>query len=77
MAGILARMIPAGYQDIVKPIQKDGLQLGGGSLAGGIGVETLLILAVLFVGVVFGVVLITQGQRRIPTAARGNTCRCG
>jgi preprotein translocase subunit SecY len=67
MAGILARMIPAGYSDIWVPIKKDGLQLGGGSLAGGIGVETLLILAVLFVGVVFGVVLITQGQRRIPT----------
>ena len=29
--------------------------------------ETLLVLAVLFVGVVVGVVLITQGQRRIPT----------
>jgi preprotein translocase subunit SecY len=39
--------------------------LGGGR--GTIGVETLLVLAVLFVGVVFGVVLITQGQRRIPT----------
>ena len=31
------------------------------------GVETLLVLAVLFVAVVLGVVLITQGQRRIPT----------
>ncbi len=66
MAGILARMIPAGYEDIVQPIQKHGLDLGGG-VGGGIGVETLLVLAVLFVAVVFGVVLITQGQRRIPT----------
>ena len=39
----------------------------GGGVGGGIGVETLLVLAVLFVAVVFGVVLITQGQRRIPT----------
>ena len=39
--------------------------MGGGR--GTIGVETLLILAVLFVSVVVGVVLITQGQRRIPT----------
>jgi preprotein translocase subunit SecY len=65
MAGILARMIPAGYEDIIKPIQQNGLELG--AVSGGIGVETLLVLAVLFVAVVFGVVLITQGQRRIPT----------
>jgi preprotein translocase subunit SecY len=67
MAGILARMLPAGYQDLYIPIQDKGLELGGGAIAGGVGVETLLVLAVLFVGVVFGVVLITQGQRRIPT----------
>jgi preprotein translocase subunit SecY len=67
MAGILARMLPAGYTDIIKPIMDTGLELGGGASGGGIGVETLLVLAVLFVGVVFGVVLITQGQRRIPT----------
>ena len=67
MAGILARMLPAGYQDLYKPIEQNGLELGGGAIAGGVGVETLLVLVVLFVGVVFGVVLITQGQRRIPT----------
>jgi preprotein translocase subunit SecY len=66
MAGILARMLPAGYQDLYLPIEQNGLELGGGAVAG-VGVETLLVLAVLFVGVVFGVVLITQGQRRIPT----------
>ncbi|QDU60179.1 Protein translocase subunit SecY [Planctomycetes bacterium Pan216] len=33
----------------------------------GIGVEKLILLAILFVFVVVGVVLITQGQRRIPT----------
>jgi preprotein translocase subunit SecY len=68
MAGILARMIPAGYQDLYVPIQNQGaLELGAGATPGGVGVETLLVLAALFIGVVFGVVLITQGQRRIPT----------
>ncbi len=68
MAGILARMLPAGYSDIVKPIvQQGGLELGSAGRGGGVGVETLLVLAVLFVSVVAGVVLITQGQRRIPT----------
>ena len=38
-----------------------------GLSAGDIGVETLIVLAVLFVAVVFGVVFITLGQRRIPT----------
>ena len=42
------------------------LQLVGIS-RGKIGVETLIVLAVLFVAVVFGVVFITLGQRRIPT----------
>ncbi len=65
MAGILARMLPAGWEDLIKPIRQTGLELGG--TRGQVGVETLLVLAVLFVGVVFGVVLITQGQRRIPT----------
>ena len=65
MAGILARMLPAGYEDLIKPIRQTGLELGGAR--GQVGVETMLVLAVLFVGVVFGVVLITQGQRRIPT----------
>ena len=67
MAGILARMVPVGYKDIYKRIQEQGLELGGGSNAGGIGVETLLVLAVVFVAVVVGIVWITRGQRRIPT----------
>jgi len=67
MAGILARMLPAGYEGLIKPIIKQGgLELGSGP-GGQLGVETILVLAVLFVSVVFGVVLITQGQRRIPT----------
>jgi preprotein translocase subunit SecY len=65
MAGILARMLPEGYNDIVVPLKETGLTLAG--VRGQMGVETLLVLAVLFVTVVFGVVLITQGQRRIPT----------
>ena len=66
MAGILARMPYALYEEILIPmIQQGGIELGGGR--GQVGVETLLVLAVLFVGVVFGVVFITQGQRRIPT----------
>jgi preprotein translocase subunit SecY len=64
MAGILARMPSAGW-DLLKPLANRGLELGGGQ--GEIGVETLLVLAALFVGVIFGVVFITQGQRRIPT----------
>jgi preprotein translocase subunit SecY len=41
---------------------KEGVKLGGER-----GIETLLILAVLFVAVIWGVIFITQGQRRIPT----------
>ncbi|MEN6558952.1 MAG: preprotein translocase subunit SecY [Thermoguttaceae bacterium] len=66
MAGILARMLPVGYKDLLKPVYESGLELGGGG-RGSVGVETLLVLAVLFIAVVAGVVLITQGQRRIPT----------
>ncbi|MCE5268118.1 MAG: preprotein translocase subunit SecY, partial [Planctomycetaceae bacterium] len=65
MAGILARMPGASWNDLIEPLSKTGIQLGGAP--GQVGVETLLILAILFVGIVVGVVLITQGQRRIPT----------
>lgn len=65
MAGILARMPAAGYRLIEPMIKAGGIELGGGP--GHVGVETILVLAVLFVGVVAGVVFITQGQRRIPT----------
>jgi len=61
MAGILARMPSAGWQ----LLKQTELELTG--TRGAYGVETLLVLAVLFVAVVFGVVFITQGQRRIPT----------
>jgi preprotein translocase subunit SecY len=65
MAGILARMPHAGWELIQPMVEEGGIQLG--SSGGRIGVESLLVLAVLFVGVVAGVVFITQGQRRIPT----------
>ncbi len=65
MAGIIARMPGAAWQDIIMPIQQTGLELSGGR--GQMGVAMLMVLAALFVGVVLGIVLITQGQRRIPT----------
>ena len=65
MAGILARMPAAGLELIKPMIEQGGVRLGTGR--GQIGVETLLVLAVMFVAVVVGVVFITQGQRRIPT----------
>jgi preprotein translocase subunit SecY len=61
MAGILAGM-PMALYDLG---QETSWELGGGS--GKLGIETLLVLAALFVGVVAGVVFMTQGQRRIPT----------
>ncbi len=64
MAGIVARM-PAAAMQMFRPLWENGLQLGVGR--GEIGVETLLVLMVLFVGVIAGVVFITQGQLRIPT----------
>ena len=64
MAGILAQMPGAG-RDLLGPMLEGGFQLG--STGQQMGVEKLLVLAVLFVSVVAGVVFITQGQRRIPT----------
>ncbi len=64
MAGILARMPGAGRQ-LIEPMLREGVGLG--SAGGSIGVDKLLVLAAMFVLVVVGVVLITQGQRRIPT----------
>lgn len=61
MAGILAR-IPRAGKDLYDSFLKDGVKLGGDR-----GIESLLILAILFVAVIVGVIFITQGQRRIPT----------
>jgi len=61
MAGILAAMPSA----LVELGSETNWEVGGGG--GKLGVETILVLAALFVGVVAGVVFMTQGQRRIPT----------
>ncbi len=60
MAGILARMPQAGAE-LLRPAFDDGVGLGTDS-----GIEKLLLLGVIFVAVVFWVIMITQGQRRIP-----------
>lgn len=62
MAGILAQM-PLALYELVGNMEPNLVGLASGT----IGVETLIILIVLFVSVVFGVVFITLGQRRIPT----------
>ena len=59
MAGILARMPYAGYQ----LLQNASFEISGGR--GKLGIEGLIVLAVVFVAVVTGVVFITLGQRRI------------
>jgi preprotein translocase subunit SecY len=64
MAGILAGM-PSALVELGSDLT---WELGGGG--GKMGVETLLVLAALFVGVVAGVVFMTQGQRRIPTQSQ-------
>ncbi len=62
MAGILAQMPKALFELV------SGMKLGLTGLSkGDVGIETLIILVVLFVVVVFGVVFITLGQRKIPT----------
>ena len=61
MAGILAGLPGAGYN----LLSEASLELGSGG--GKLGLEVLILLAVLFVAVVAGVVFITLGQRRIPT----------
>jgi len=62
MAGILAQM-PGAAVDL----WSNSARRLTGFDSGQIGVETLVVLACLFVAVVFGVVFITLGQRRIPT----------
>ncbi|MBA63723.1 MAG: preprotein translocase subunit SecY [Planctomycetaceae bacterium] len=61
MAGILAAM-PAALNDL---FSNSTFELKG--LGGDVGVETMILLACVFVAVVVGVVFITIGQRRIPT----------
>jgi preprotein translocase subunit SecY len=60
MAGILSAMPGAGME----LLQRSTLELTGGG--GELGIEQLLILAMMFVAVIVGVVFITLGQRQIP-----------
>jgi preprotein translocase subunit SecY len=64
MAGILARM-PTAFFEVFGQLQKSNFGLGAGR--GEIGVETVVVLIILFVAVIAGVIFMTQGQRRIPT----------
>jgi preprotein translocase subunit SecY len=61
MAGILAGMPGA----LVQMLKESSWELGGSG--GKTGPEKWLVLAILFVGVIAGVVFMTIGQRRIPT----------
>ena len=63
MAGIVDRL-PAVAQYIRDNATLEFLGFYGG--AGRIGIETVFLILVMFVGVIIGVVLITQAQRRIP-----------
>jgi preprotein translocase subunit SecY len=60
MAGILARMPSAGME-LLGPAFEKGVALGSDT-----GIDKLLLLGAMFVGVIWWVVMITQGQRRIP-----------
>ena len=60
MAGILARM-PTSMYEYLQPAFEKGIRAGTE-----LGVDKLLLLAVMFIAVVIAVVAITQGQRRIP-----------
>lgn len=62
MAGILAQM-PKALYELIKNMETELTGLSRGQ----VGIETLILLFVLFIGVVIGVVFITLGQRKIPT----------
>jgi preprotein translocase subunit SecY len=64
MAGILARM-PSAFAQLYEGLKQTNFELGAGKSQ--VGVETVFVLAILFVAVIAGVIFMTQGQRRIPT----------
>ncbi len=66
MAGILARMPNALYEQFIAPIIRTGSVQPGSDT----GIEKIILLGALFVGIVFWVILITQGQRRIPVKSQ-------
>jgi preprotein translocase subunit SecY len=69
MAGIVARIPDATYNLLFEKghLRASVFTLGGGGGGSDIGLEKIIILALLFVGVVVAVIAITKGQRRIPT----------
>ena len=70
MAGILSRL-PSALGSVIGPAMQEGIGLGSRS-----GIDRLIVLVVVFFGVVWWVVLITQAQRKIPVQSakhvRGN-----
>ena len=69
MAGIIAR-IPDATQSLFFErghFRTSILNLGGSGTGGDVGLEKIIVLIFLFIGVVVAVVAITKGQRRIPT----------
>jgi preprotein translocase subunit SecY len=69
MAGIVAR-IPDATQSLLferGKLRQSIFTLGGSGTGGDVGLEKLIVLAILFVAVVVAVIFITKGQRRIPT----------
>ncbi|MGE3313978.1 MAG: preprotein translocase subunit SecY [Planctomycetaceae bacterium] len=61
MSGILARMPSAGWELLSPAIKERTVAIGTST-----GIDRLLLLVIMFVGVVIWVIMITQGQRRIP-----------
>lgn len=70
MAGILSRL-PSALGSLISPAFTEGMSLGSRA-----GIDRLIVLVVVFFGVVWWVVLITQAQRKIPVQSakhvRGN-----
>lgn len=60
VVGIIARL-PVAIGQVLSPFLREGVRLGGDN-----GAETILLLAVGFVGVVAGVVVLNSAQRKIP-----------
>ncbi len=69
MAGIVARIPEATGSLIFErgQLKASIFTLGGSGTGGDVGLEKLIVLILLFVGVVVAVIAITKGQRRIPT----------
>ncbi len=69
MAGIVSRMPDAAQSLLFEKghLRSSIFTLGGSGTGGDVGLEKLVVLAALFIGVVVAVVAITKGQRRIPT----------